>query len=187
MTLYIITMLYKSVEINIQKQSIYIAVGLMSKVFCIFSCDKAALWMVLSVCPSIRPSVCPFVTPFSLCSHHLIIMKFSGVITNDKRTCKVFAKGRGQRSKVNVTEVKTQLNRFRCVTPVWIHIWWRNDAQCLMLLKRGALLFFKVIRPISRSHGTKNRNFQQNWAFSDCNLSFDLPMALKRCTNLNVA
>ena len=88
-----------------------------------------------------------------LCSHHRIIMKFSGVITNDQR--KVHAKGQGQRSKV--TEVTTQLNRFQTVTPVWIHIWWWNDAYSLMLLKRGALLFFKVIRQISRSYGSKNR------------------------------
>ena len=112
----------------------------------VFSCDQAALQMVLSVCPS----VCPSVPPFSLCSHHRIIIKFSGVITNDQS--KVYAKGQGQRSKVKVTEVKTQLNRFRTVTPVWIHIWWWNDAHSLMLLRRGALLFFKVIRIISRSH-----------------------------------
>ena len=93
--------------------------------------------------------------PCWLCSHHRIIMKFSGVITNDQR--KVHAKGRGQRSKVKVTEVTTQLNRFRTVTPVWIHIWWWNDAYSLMLLRRGALLLFKVIRQISRSHGSKNR------------------------------
>ena len=104
-----------------------------------------------SVCPSVRLSV----TPFSLCSHHRIIMKFSGVITNDQR--KVHAEGEGQRSKVKVTEVTTQLHRFRTVTPVWIHIWWWNDAYSLMLLRRGALLFFKVIRQISRSHGYKNR------------------------------
>ena len=82
-------------------------------------------------------------------------MKLSGVITNDQS--KVHAKGQGQRSKVKVTEVTTQLNRFRTVTPVWIHIWWWNDAYSLMLLRRGALLFFKVIRQISRSHGSKNR------------------------------
>ena len=105
----------------------------------------------LSVCPSVRPSV----TPFWLCSPHHIIMKFSGVITNDKS--KVHAKGQGQRSKVKVTKVTTQLNRFRTVTPVWILIWWWNDAYSLMLLRRGALLFFKVIRQISRSHGSKNR------------------------------
>ena len=93
--------------------------------------------------------------PCWLCSHHPIIMKFSGVITSDKSD--VHAKGQGQRSKVKVTEVTTQLNRFRTVTPVWIHIWWWNGTYSLMLLRRGALLFFKVIRQISRSHGAKNR------------------------------
>ena len=125
----------------------------------VFSCDQAALWMVqsvrLSVRPSVRPSVCLSVTPFWLCSHHPIIMKFSGVITSDKSD--VHAKGQGQRSKVKVTEVTTQLNRFRTVTPVWIHIWLWNGTYSLMLLRRGALLFFKVIRQISRSHGAKNR------------------------------
>ena len=83
-------------------------------------------WYFLSVCLSVCPSVCLSVTPFWLCSHHRIIMKFLRVITNDKSD--VHAKGQGQRSKVKVTEVNTQLNRFRTVTPVWIHIWWWNDA-----------------------------------------------------------
>ena len=120
-------------------------------------------WYFLSVCPSVCLSVCPSVclsvclsvTPFWLCSHHRIIMKFSGVITRDQGN--VHARGQGQRSKVKVTEVTTQLNRFRTVTPVWIHIWWWNDTYSLMLLRKGALLFFKVIRQISRSHGAKNR------------------------------
>ena len=116
-------------------------------------------WFSPSVRPSVRPSVCLSVrlsvTPFWLCSHHPIIMKFSGVITSDKSD--VHAKGQGQRSKVKVTEVTTQLNRFRTVTPVWIHIWWWDDAYSLIMLRRGALLFFKVIRQISRSHGSKKR------------------------------
>ena len=119
-----------------------------------FSCDQAALWMVqsvrLSVCPSVRLSV----TPFWLCSHHPIIMKFSGVITSDKSD--VHAKGQGQRSKVKVTEVTTQLNRFRTVTPVWIHKWWWDDANSLIMLRRYTLLFLKVIHQISRSRGSKN-------------------------------
>ena len=57
--------------------------------------------------------------------------------------------------QVKVKEFKTQLSRFGTISPVWIHIWWWNDAQSLMLLRRGALLFCKVIREISRSHGTK--------------------------------
>ena len=76
-----------------------------------------------------------------LCSHHRIIMKFSGVITNDQR--KVHAKGQGQRSKVKVTELTTLPNRFRTVTPVWIHIWWWNDAYSLMLLRRGSPFVFQ--------------------------------------------
>ena len=82
----------------------------------IFSCEQAALWMVFSVCLSVCPSVCLSVTPFWLCSHHRIIMKFSGVITTDQGN--VHAKDQGQRSKVKVTEVTTQLSRFRTVTPV---------------------------------------------------------------------
>ena len=99
----------------------------------------------LSVCPSVSPSV----TPFSPCSLHPIIMKFS-VITIDRHD--VHAKGEGQKSKVKVTEITTPFSRFQTVTPVWNHIWWWNDAQSLMWLRRGALLFFKVIRQISRSH-----------------------------------
>ena len=121
--------------------------------------------------PSVCPSVCPSVTPFWLCSHHRIIMKFSGVITNDRSD--VHEKGQGQRSKVKVTEVNTQLSRFRTVTPVWIHIWWWNDAQSLMLLRRGALLFFKVIHQISRSQGSKYRGIWPKLAFPDCNSSLN--------------
>ena len=101
------------------------------------------------------PSVHLSVTPFWLCSHHYIITKFSGVITNDRSD--VHAKGQGHWSKIKVTEVTTPLNRFRTVTPVWIHLWWWNDAYSLMLLRRGALSFLKVIRQISRSHSSRNR------------------------------
>ena len=140
------------------------------------------LSVCLSVCPSVRLSVChTFLTMFPSC----IIMKFSGVITNDQS--KVHAKGQGQRSKVKVTEVTTQLNRFRTVTPVWIHIWWWNDAYSLVLLRRGALLIFKVIRQISRSHGSKNGRIWPRLGFPDCNSSLNSPMATKCCTKLEVA
>ena len=96
----------------------------------VFSCDQAALKTPLSVCLS----VCLSVTPFSLCSCHRIIMKFSGVITIDKSDVHVW--GQGQRSKVKVTRDKkspilTQIWRFRTVTLVWIYQWLRNDAQSL--------------------------------------------------------
>ena len=121
--------------------------------------------------PSVCLSVCLSVTPFWLCSHHRIIMKFSGVITNDKSD--VHAKGQGHRSKVKVTEVNTQLNRFWTVTPVWIHIWWWNDAYSLMMLRRGALLFLKVICQISRSHGFKKRQIWPRLGVSGLKLQFE--------------
>ena len=114
---------------------------------------------------SVRLSVCPSVTPFWLCSHHRIIMKISVVITNDQS--EVHAKDQGQRSKVKVTEVKTQLNRFRTMTSVWF-----TYGDAMMLLRRGALLFFKLLCQISKSLGTKITDFEPNWAFPDCNLSY---------------
>ena len=138
-----------------------------------------------SVCLSVRPSVCPSVTPFSPCSHHRIIMTFSGVITMVRSD--VHAKGQGQRSKVKVTEVNTQLSRCRTLTPVWIHIWQWNHAHSWKQHRRGALLFFKVIRQISRSHGYKIAEFDPDWAFPDCNSSLNSPMATKWCTKLEVA
>ena len=127
-----------------------------------------ALWMVQSV----RLSVCLSVISFSLCSHHRTIMNFLGVITNDKRD--VHANGQGQMSKVKVTEVKTQLSRFLTVTPVLIHKWQCNGTQKLMWHRRGVLLFFKVIRQISRSHGTKNLRFWHEFNVSGLQLQFEL-------------
>ena len=109
--------------------------------FALFSWDQAALWMVQSVCLSHIFDYVPIIASS---------WKFSGVITNDRSD--IHAKGQCQKSKVKVTEVNTQLSRFQTITPVWIHIWQWNDAQSLILLRRGALLFFKVIRQIARSH-----------------------------------
>ena len=132
-------------------------------------------WYFPSVCLSVRPSVCLSVrlsvTPFSPCSHHCIIMTFSGVITMVKSN--VHAKGQGQRSKVKVTEVNTQLSRFRTLTPVWIHIWQWNHAHSWKQHRRGALLFFKATRQISRSHGSKNRRIWPKLGVSGQQLQFE--------------
>ena len=88
----------------------------------VFSCDQAALWMAQSV----RLSVCLWhlfhYVPIIVSSWNILEL----FITNDRSD--VHAKGQDQRSKVKVTEVTTPLNRFRAVTPVWIHKWWWNDA-----------------------------------------------------------
>ena len=137
----------------------------------IFSCDQSALCMNGSVRPSIPRSVRLSVTPFSPCSIRRIIMKISAVITND--ISDAHAKYHGQRSKVKVTEMKTPLVCFRIVTPVWIHIWRWNDAQSLMWLRRGVLLFFKVIRQILWSHRSNNRRFWPELKVSVLQLQFE--------------
>ena len=113
--------------------------------YTIFSCDQAALWMVQSVCMSVRHT---FLTMFPSSYHHEIFWSYYQ--WQKWRPCK------RSRSKIKVTEVTTQINRFRTVTPVWIRIGWWNDAYSSILLRRGALLFLKVIHQISRSHGSKN-------------------------------
>ena len=110
--------------------------------------------------------------PCWLCSHHRIIMKFSGVITSDRSD--VHAKGQGQRSEVKVTEVVTPFNRFRTVTPVWIHILRWNVAYSLMLLRRGALLFLRSSVKFQGHTAKKIVEFDPDWAFPDCNSSSGL-------------
>ena len=56
---------------------------------------------------SVRPSVRSSLTSFSLCPHHRVIIKSSGVITIDR--IDVHAKGQGDRSEVMATDVKPHL------------------------------------------------------------------------------
>ena len=141
-------------------------------------------WYFPSVRPSICPSVCLSVTPFWLCSHHRIIMKFSGVITNDQS--KVHAKGQGQRSKVKVTEVTTQLNRFRTVTPVWIDIWWNDAYITWCCLEEVPYCFSRSSVKFQGHTALKIVEFDLDWAFPDCNSSLNSPMATKWCIKLEV-
>ena len=116
------------------------------------SCDQAALRMAISVCLSVCPSVCDtFLTMFPPSYHHEIFRSYY----QWPKWCPC----KRSRSKVKVTEVKTQLNRFRTVTPVWIHIWWWNDGQSLMMLRRGALLFLRSSVKFQGHTAKKNRQF----------------------------
>ena len=153
-----------------------------------FSCDQAALWMVfsvrLSVCLSVRLSVRhTFLTMFPSSYHHDIFMT---VITTDQGN--VHAKGQGQRSKVKVTEVTTQLSRFRTITPVWIHIWWWNDI-CIAWCCLGEVPYcFPRLSVKFEGHtALKIVEFDPDWVFPDCNSSLNSPMAMKWCTKLEVA
>ena len=109
----------------------------------IFSCNQAALWMVQSIRLFVSPSAC-----LSHLFHYVANIYSSWNFQELLPMTEVMSI-----QKVKVAEVKTPFIPFRAVTPVWIHIWWWNDAQSLMLLRRGALLLFKVIHQISRSRG----------------------------------
>ena len=116
-------------------------------------------------CPSILPSV----THFSLCSHPCIIMKFSGVITNDRSD--VHARGQGQRSKIKVTEVKTfpdcnsSLNSPSCYE--MMHKAWSSVEEVPCCFTVSSVKF--------QGHTAKTKidNIDPNWAFPDCNSSLN--------------
>ena len=94
-----------------------------------------------SVCHSVRLSVChTFLTMFPSSYHHEIFRSYYQ--WQKWHPCK------RSRSKVKVTEVTTQLNRFRTVTPVWIHIWLWDEAYSLIMLRRGALLFLAATKQL---------------------------------------
>ena len=113
-------------------------------------CGRFGLWPFRSVAFPVcgHFSLWPFrFVTVSVCGRYdlLPLLPLTDVMSKQK------VKVRGQRSRV--TEVMTPFSRFRTVTPVWIHIWWWNDAQSSMLLRRSVLLFIKVIWQIWRSHG----------------------------------
>ena len=123
---------------------------------------------------------------FSLCFHHRIIMKFSTIITNGKSD--VHANANAQKSKVKVTEVKTQFSCFRTVTSVWIHSHMATK-WCTKLDKAYQRwpIVFKFICQILRSRGIKKIvNFEPNWALPDCNSSLISLMAINWGTKLEV-
>ena len=58
------------------------------------------------------------------------------------------------------SQILTRIWAFVDCNSVWIHRWLWNDAQSLMLYRRGAPFFFKVMHHISRSHRPKNWWFE---------------------------
>ena len=147
----------------------------------------------------------------------LMAMKLCTKLDDAEDRCPIFfsrssAKFQGHTAKQ--LSILTQIGRFRTVTSVWIHWWLWNDAHSLKQHRRGALLFFKVIRKISRSHRTKTltqfeievvpycfsksfvkfrghtvqkiADFDPNWAFPDFNSSLNSLMAMTWCTKLDI-
>ena len=84
----------------------------LSEIINFFSCDQAALRTSLPVCLSVRLFVTPFYyVPVIVSSRHTQeLLPMTEAMSMQK--------GQGHRLKVKVTEVITQLSRFRAVTPV---------------------------------------------------------------------
>ena len=128
-------------------------------------------------------SLCPPVTPFSLCSHHRSIMKFSRVINNDQSD--VHAQDQGQRLKVKVIGVKTQLNRFQTVTPVWIHIYeMMQKASCCLgeLPYCSSRSFVKF-----QGHTAKESSILNQKGGYGLQFQFEFTNGKKWCTKLEIA
>ena len=138
--------------------------------------------MAQSICPSVRPSV----TPFSLCSHHHIIMKFSGFITID-RIDDVHSKGQGQRSKVKITEVKTPHDSFGTVLKFEFTNYYEMMYKAWSSIGEVPYCFSRSSVKFQGHTGQRITDFNPNWVFPDCNSSLNSLMAMRCCTKPEVA
>ena len=132
-------------------------------------------WYVLSVCLSVSLSLCPSVSVcLSVCPSHLF--DYVPIIVSSRHFQELSPRTRvTSMQKVKVTEVTTELNRFRTVTPVWINTWWWNYTYSLMLLRRGALLFSRSSVKFKGHMAQTIVEFDPDWPFPGCNSSLNSP------------
>ena len=162
-----------------------------TSLFLLFRVPKfqVATVVLVLVLVSIRPSVCYTFSTIFLSLYDEIFRSYK----HWQKWCQC----KRSRSSNKVTKVKTNC------APIWAFPdsifslywqvaakreftdWLRNDVQSLKQCRRGSLLFFGVIRKISRSLGKKKKtNFDLNWAFPDCKSSLNSLMAVKWSSKL---
>ena len=107
---------------------------------CTFSCDQAAVSMVLSVYPSVRLTVCPSVS-------HTFFTMFLSLYHHDTFWASAFK------------TFFSPIWAFPDHNFIWIHTWLRNYAHSFKCLRRDAPWLLKIVHQILRSHGPKNRQF----------------------------
>ena len=115
----------------------------------VFSCDQAALWMVQSVRPSVCLSHLFDYVPIILSSWNFQELLPVTKVTSMQKVKVRGQRSRSQRSQPNFTVSGLQFEFTYDDEMMHIHC-------SFIMLRRGALLFFKVICQISRSHGSKN-------------------------------
>ena len=97
---------------------------------------------------------------------------------------KVKVRGQMARSQGLKIDDLTRIERFRTVTPVWIHRWLRNDAQRLMGHRRGALYFPRSSVKFQGHTDRIMNDFDSKWAFPECNSSLNSQTNTKLCTKI---
>ena len=120
-----------------------------------------------SVCLSIHPSV-PMSVCLSVCYTFftMFLSSYHHEIFTNNYYWQRWSISLQKVKFIEVEKMLCQFGYFWTVTPALIYRWLWNDAQSVKRLKRGALLFFKVIHQISRSHQPKNW-----WFWPKLNLS----------------
>ena len=116
----------------------------------------------------------------SQCSCHGIILKFSGVITIDKRD--IHAKGKGQRSRSQRSRPNV------AISGLWLQFEFTYGDE---MMHKAWCYLGEVTYCFSRSsvkfqghRATKIIDFDPNWAFADCNSGLNSVLAIKWCTKL---
>ena len=150
------------------------------------SCDQAALWMVQSVCPSVRPSVglsvChTFFTMFPSSYHHKIFRSYyHWQKWGPCKRSRSVVRGQSHRGW-NLTKLFPDRN-----SSLNSHM----RKWCTKLddaLERHPIVFQCHPSNFKVTQHKKIIDFDPNWAFLDCNSSLNSPMATKWCTKLEVA
>ena len=128
--------------------------------------------------------VCLSVTPFALCSHHRIIMKFSGVYTIDRSDA--HTKGQCQRLKFMIsTEVK--ITDFEQNWELPDHHSSLNSQMAtkwctkLEVAKKRCPIVFQGHPSNLKVTQDKNCQFWPAFGFLDCNFSWNWQMVMKWC------
>ena len=158
-----------------------------SNVIDILSCDQAALWMVPSVCLSVRLTVRP-----SVClSHHFDYVPIIVSSWNFQELLPMTEVKSMQKVKVRCKRSRSQRSTPNlAISGSWLQFEFTYDDE---MMHRAWCCLEEVRYCFSRSfvkfQGLKAKDivdFDQNWTFLDCNSSLNSLMAMKWCTKLEV-
>ena len=152
---------------------------------CIFSCNQAALWMVQSVCPSVRQPVCLSATPFHYVPVIVSSWNFQKLLSLTEVMSMRKVKVGGQRSRsqrswphLAVSGLYLQFE-FAYGGNEMMHIAW-------CCLEEVPYCFSRSFVKFQGQAGQKIEDVDPNWAFPDCNFSLNSPMLMEWCIKLEV-